>query len=88
MRFFAITKGAAINQHHCVEAAYLGLFEAIGKQLGLLYCDLKMIFGGFPLTSRCRGDARDRMSEAEDRPKRHRSSADQLASERVKLPSL
>ncbi|MGB6562026.1 MAG: hypothetical protein WBE69_05435, partial [Candidatus Binataceae bacterium] len=28
LRFFAITWGAAIHQHHCVDAAYLGLFEA------------------------------------------------------------
>jgi hypothetical protein len=47
-----------------------------------------MLFGGFPLTCRCRGDTRDRLREAEERPKQHRSSTDQLANKRVKLSSL
>src|SRR6266849_3814922 len=71
-----------------MEAAYLRLFEAVGEGLGLLHCDLKMLFSGSPLTRRCRGETRDRMCQAEDRPKHHRSSADQLANQRVKLSSL
>jgi hypothetical protein len=35
---------------------------------GLLQRDLKMVFSGLPLTRRCRGDTRDRLREAEDRP--------------------
>ena len=66
-----------------MEATYLRLFEAVGEGLGLLHCHLKMLFGGFPLTSRCRGDTRDRLREAEDGPKRYRSSVNQLTSERA-----
>jgi hypothetical protein len=75
LRFFAIAWGGAIHQHHRMEAAYLGLFEAVWKRLGLLHRDLKMLFSGFPLTCRCRGDARNRMHEAGVRPKHHRSSS-------------
>src|SRR6202022_2325215 len=71
-----------------MEAAYLSLFEEVGEGFGLLHCDLKMLFSGFPLACRCRGDTHDRMCQAEDRPKHHRSNADQLANQRVKLSSL
>ena len=71
-----------------MEAAYLCLFEEVGKGLCLLQCDLKMILCGFPLTRRRRRDARDRLREAEDRPKRHRSNVDQVTGERVKQRSL
>jgi hypothetical protein len=40
-RVFAITWSAAIQQHHCVEAASLGPFEAVGKGFCLLQRDLK-----------------------------------------------
>src|SRR5208283_5716032 len=41
-----------------------------------------------PLMRRCRGDTRDRLREAEDRPQHYRSNVDQLTSQRVKLRSL
>src|SRR5260370_29503139 len=47
-----------------------------------------MFFSGFPLTRRCRGDTRDRLREAEVRPKRYRCRVHQLTNERVKLSSL
>ena len=47
-----------------------------------------MVFSGFPLMCRCRGETRDRLREAEDLPERYRSSTDQLTSERVKRRSL
>src|SRR5271155_396304 len=71
-----------------MEAAYLRLFETVGKGLGLMQRGLKMIFRGFPLTCRGRGGARDRLREAEDRPERYRPGADQLTYERIKLPNL
>jgi hypothetical protein len=71
-----------------VEATYLRLFEAIGKGLGLLQRDLKMIFSGYPLACRSRGDTRDCLRETGDGPKRYSSSVDQFKSERVELPSL
>src|SRR5712692_9687893 len=88
LRLFAISWCCAIHQHHCMEAAYLRMFEEVGEGLGLLHCDLKMLFSGVPLTCRCRGDTRDRLCEAGHRPKRYRSSPDQLTSERIKLRSL
>jgi hypothetical protein len=36
LRFFSITRGGAILKHHCMEAAYLCLFEAVGKGLCVL----------------------------------------------------
>src|SRR6266404_1740528 len=71
-----------------MEATYLRLFEAVRERLGLLHRDLKMLFSGLPLTCCCRGETRDRMGQAEDRPKHHWSSADQLAKQRVKPSSL
>jgi hypothetical protein len=53
-RVFAITWSAAIQQHHCVEAASLGPFEAVGKGFCLLQRDLKVIFSVFPPTRRRR----------------------------------
>src|SRR5258708_26950958 len=47
-----------------------------------------MLFSGFPLPCRCRGDTRDSLREAWDSTKRYRSSAEQLTRERVKLRSL
>src|SRR6266849_4296377 len=88
LRFAAITWGGAIDEHHCVEATYLGLLEEVGKGLGLLHRDLKMVFSGSPLTCRCCGETRDRLRAAGDRPKRFRSSVGQLASKRVKLRRL
>jgi alkylation response protein AidB-like acyl-CoA dehydrogenase len=70
-----------------LEATYLRLFETVGKGLGLLHRGLKMFFSGLPLTSRGRRDSCDRLREAEDRPQHYRSSIDQLASKRIKLPS-
>src|ERR1700735_5886880 len=80
-RFLAITCGGAIDQHHCVEATYLRLFEDVGQGLRLLHCDLKMPFSGFPLTACLRGVSRDRMRQAKDRPKHPRSNAEQLANQ-------
>src|SRR4029077_19232122 len=60
----------------------------VGKGLGLLERGLKMIFSRFPPMSRCRGHTRDRMREAENRPKRYRPGADQLTNKRIKLPRL
>ena len=54
----------------------------------MLHCDLKMLFCGPPLTCCCRRDTRDRLRETEDRPERHRSSADQLTCKWVELASL
>src|ERR1700719_800593 len=68
LRFFAITWGGAIKQHHRVKAAYVGLFEAVGKGLSVLKRDPKVSFSSFPLTCRRRGDTGDRMSETVDRP--------------------
>jgi hypothetical protein len=70
-----------------VEATYLRLFETVRNGVGLLQRSLKMIFSSFPQTCRCRGHTRDRMREAEDRPKHYRSSIYQLTSQRVQLPS-
>jgi hypothetical protein len=53
-----------------VEAAYLGLFEAVGKRLCVLSRDLKVTFSGFPLTCRRRGHTGDRLREAGDPPER------------------
>ena len=64
----AITWSGAIQQHHPVEAAYLRLFQNVGEGLSLLHRDLKMVFSSFPLKSRCRSDAGDRVREAGDRP--------------------
>src|SRR5258707_15811518 len=48
-----------------------------------------MLFRGVPLRCRCRGDTHARMCQAEDRPKHHRSSVDQLAaSNRRRLSEL
>jgi hypothetical protein len=44
-----------------VEAAYLCLFEAVGKGLRLLQRDLKVTFSCFPLTCRGRSDTGDRL---------------------------
>src|SRR5208283_5663446 len=82
---FPIRESSAFHQHHCVEAAYLGLFEEVGKGLGLMQRRLKMIFSGSPLTCRCRANACDRMREAKDREQRYCSGVDQLANQRVKL---
>src|SRR5579862_464777 len=71
-----------------MEAANLRLFDAVGKGLGLLHRDLKMLFSGLPLKRRCRGHTRDRLREAAARPKHYGSSADQLTNKRVKLSSL
>src|ERR1700688_578381 len=67
---------------------YLGLFEAVGKGLSLLHCAVKMVFSGFPLTCRCRGDTRNRVRKVGDRQKRYRSSVDQIATQRVQLSSV
>src|ERR1700722_11768264 len=83
--FFGITFSGAINKHHGVEAAYLRLFEAIGKGFGLLHRDLKMLFAGLPLARRGRSDTCDRLGEAGDRPKQYRSSVDEFANKWVKL---
>jgi len=64
LRFLAIAWGGSIHQHHCVKAACLRLFEAEGQRLNLLHCHLKMFLSSFPLTYRCRSDARDRLSQA------------------------
>src|SRR5712692_1971384 len=88
MGFVAITWGGTVHEHHSVEATYLRLFETVGNGLGLSQRCLKMVSGGFPLMRRCRRNTRDRMREAEDLPKRHRSSVDQLTSMRIKLRSL
>src|ERR1700719_1101949 len=87
-RFFAITWGGAMDEHHRVEATYLRLFETVGNGLGLLQRGLKMVFSGFPLMCRRSGHTRDRMREAKDRPKRYCAGIDQLASKRIKLLSL
>ena len=52
-----------------MEAAYLGLFEAVGKRLCVLSRDLKVTFSGFLLTCR-RGHTGDRLREAGDPPER------------------
>ena len=65
-----------------MKAAYLGLFEEVGKGLGLPQRDLKVVFGSSPLMCRCRGDTRDRLREAAVRPKQNGSGADQLTSKR------
>src|SRR5208337_2479547 len=85
---FSVARFSAFQKHHRMEAAYLRLFEEKRKRLGMMHRDLKMLLSVFPLTGRCRCDTRDRMRQAEDREKRHCSSADQLANERVKLTSL
>ena len=59
LRFFTIARVGAVPEHHGVEAANLGLFEAIRKEISLPPRDLKMIFGGFPLMCPCRGEARE-----------------------------
>src|SRR5258708_18258624 len=59
-----------------------------GYGLDLLHRGPKVVFGGVPSTCRCRGHTRDRLREAEDRPKRDLSSINQLTSKRIKLPSL
>src|SRR6266566_562683 len=46
-----------------------------------------MLCSGLPLTC-CRSDTCDGLRKAEDRPKRHRFSADQLANQGVELSSL
>jgi hypothetical protein len=71
-----------------VEASCLRLFEAIGNRFGPLQRDLKMLFSSFPLTCGCCGDTRDHLRQAGGRPKRYRSSAYQLTSERIKLCGL
>ena len=65
-----------------MEAAYLSLFEDVGKGLCLLQGDLKVGFGGFPAMCCCGGETRDRLREARDSRERYRSGADQLTSER------
>jgi|SRR5580658_1134430 hypothetical protein len=86
-RFSAIAWGGAIDQHHCEEAPYLCLFEAVRKGLCLLLRALKVILSGFPLTRGSRGDTRDGLRETGDRPKRYCSSLDQFANKWVKLSS-
>src|SRR5712692_2181655 len=71
-----------------MKAAYIRLFETAGKGIRLLHCDLKMLFSGFPMASGRGGDTRNRLRETEDRPERHRSSADQLTCKWVELASL
>src|SRR5271168_5239721 len=39
LRSFAIAWDAAVPQHHRLEAAYLSLFEAIGKEISLPACE-------------------------------------------------
>src|SRR5713226_8925007 len=78
-----ITLGGTIDQHHCVKAADLSLFEAIRKGLGLLQCDLKMLLSGFPLACGPGGRARDGLRKAGDRPKRYCSRVHQLTNQRV-----
>src|SRR5208283_181583 len=85
---FAICGRSAFHQHHRVKAAYLRLFEDLRKGPSLPHRDLKMLFSGFPLTCRRRGETRDRMRQAEYWEKRHRSTADQLTSERIELSCL
>src|ERR1700731_3408931 len=71
-----------------MEAAYFSLFEPVGKGLGLIHRDLKVLLGGFPLMCRSRGETRDRLREAPNGPKHHRFGAHQFLNERVKLCSL
>src|ERR1700730_12454750 len=47
-----------------------------------------MLFSSVPVTRRCRGDTRDRLREAGERPEGYRPGADQLTSERIKPRSL
>src|SRR5260221_10400277 len=68
-----------------MEAIYLSSFGEIRKEIGLPNRDLKMLFSGFPLTCASRGESRDSLCIAWDRPNHYCSSVDQLASERVKL---
>src|ERR1700739_4923789 len=75
-RFFAIAYGGAIHQHHRVKAPNLRLFEEIGIRLSLLHRDLKVLYRSFPMMRRCRRDARNRLCQAENRPKHCRSSVD------------
>jgi hypothetical protein len=58
-RPFRIAPGGALQQHHCMEAANLGLLQAMGKGFGLLHRDSEMRFGGFPLTRRLHGNTRE-----------------------------
>jgi hypothetical protein len=85
---FAITRGGTVHEHHCLEATYLRLFQTVGNSFGLVERGLKVVRSSFPLMCRCRGHTRHRMREAENRPKRYRSSIDQLTSKRIKLASL
>src|SRR5271154_7124325 len=71
-----------------MEPAYLSLFESVRKGFDLLQRRLKMLFSGFPLARRCRGDTADRLRETRDRPERYCSGADQLTNKRIELPSL
>ena len=71
-----------------MEAANLRLFQAVGKRLGLLKRDLKVIFSGFPLTSRRRGDTRDRVGEAVNWPEGYCSSLEQITNKWIKLCGL
>src|SRR5271168_4045402 len=85
---FAISRVVTVSKHHCMEAAYLGLFEAIRKEISLPPCDQKMPFRGFPLMCPGRGESRDSLGVAWDWPNHYCSSVDQLADQRVKLSGL
>ena len=70
------------------EAAYLRLFEAMRKRLGLPHRDLKMVLGCVKIARGRRGDPGYCLREARDRPQRYRSSVDQLTSKWVELSCL
>jgi hypothetical protein len=55
-RSFAVPWSGAVDQHHSMEAAYLGLLDQVRKGFRVLHRDLKMLFGGVPLA---RGPSRD-----------------------------
>ena len=64
LRLLTITGCVAIEQHHCVEALYLRFFENVGKGLGLIRRDLKMLFRGFPLMRPSRRETGDCLRES------------------------
>src|SRR5580704_7195770 len=86
--FFVIVASGAIDQHHRVEAAYLRLFELIGKTLGLLRRDPKVVLSVFILTCRCCGNPGDRLRETREAPKRYRTGGDKFTNQRIELAGL
>lgn len=84
----AIAASVAIEQHHRVEAIYLGPLQPVREMLRLLRCHTEVLLRSLPLPAGSGCGSGDRLTEARNRPYVDRPGLQQLKRKRIELGGL